>query len=55
MLMDYRGVKASELIKKLQSLIKQYGDLEVYKDRNGNTRPIYCVDFIKNENIFELI
>jgi len=50
-----RGVKASELIKKLQSLIDEYGDLEVYKDRNGDARPIYCADYYKNENRFELI
>ena len=55
MLMEYRGIKASELIEKLQSLIEQYGDLEVYKDRNGNARPIYWADFIKNENRFELV
>lgn len=50
-----RGVKASELIKKLQSLISQYGDLDVFKEHNGNARPIYCVDYYKNENRFELI
>ena len=50
-----RGVKALELIKKLQSLIDEYGDLEVYKDRNGDARPIYCADYYKNENRIELI
>ena len=38
-----RGVKASELIQKLETLIQQYGDLEVYKDTNGNARPVYIV------------
>ena len=50
-----RGVKASELILKLQLLMEQYGDCEVYKDRNGDARPIYCADYYKNENRIELI
>jgi hypothetical protein len=49
-----RGVKASELIKLLQSLISQYGDLDVYKEHNGNARPIYFVEYYQPENHFEL-
>ena len=49
-----RGIKASELIKKLQDLIEKHGDLEVYKERNGNARPIYFVDHYQQENHYEL-
>lgn len=49
-----RGVKASELIKLLQDLISQYGDLDVFKERNGNARPIYFVEYYQPENHFEL-
>lgn len=49
-----RGVKASELIKLLQDLISQYGDLDVYKERNGDARPIYFVEYYQKENHFEL-
>ncbi len=50
-----RGVKASELIKLLQDLISQYGDLDVYKERNGDARPIYFVEYYSNTDYFELI
>jgi len=53
LLMD-RGVKASELIRLLQSLISQYGDLDVFKERNGNARPIYFAEYYQPENHFEL-
>lgn len=49
-----RGVKASELIRLLQSLISQYGDLNVFKERNGNASPIYFAEYYKPENYFEL-
>lgn len=49
-----RGVKASELIKLLQDLISQYGDLDIYKERNGDARPIYFAEYYQKENHFEL-
>lgn len=53
MLMN-RGMKASELIEKLQRLTSLYGDLEVFKERNGDARPIYFADYYQKENHFEV-
>lgn len=50
-----RGLKASEIIDKLQFLIKEYGDLEVFKERTGNFRPVYCIEYYKNENHIEIL
>lgn len=49
-----RGIKASELVQKLQDLIKEYGDLDVYKEQNGNIRPIYFITHYPNTDYFEL-
>ena len=49
-----RGVKASELIRLLQDLISQHGDLDVFKERNGSARPIYFAEYYQQENHFEL-
>ena len=53
--MKYRGIKASELIEELQKHIEKFGDLYVYKDSNGNSRPVYCVSHYPNENKFEIL
>lgn len=52
--MNNRAIKASELIKLLQSFMSQYGDLGVFKERNGNASPIYFVEYYQPENHFEL-
>lgn len=49
-----RGLTASELIERLQKLMEQHGDIEVFKERNGNARPIYFVDYYQKENHFEV-
>ena len=49
-----RGLLASELINLLNNLIDKYGDLEVYKETNGNTRPIYFGEYYPLEKHFEL-
>lgn len=49
-----RGLTASELINRLQSLIDKYGDVEVFKERNGNARPIYFAEYYQTENHIEL-
>ena len=50
-----RGVKASELIRLLQDLISQHGDLDVFKERNGSARPIYFAEYYQQENHFEFL
>ena len=55
MLMGHRGIKASELIEELQKYIKEFGDLYIYKEVNGNSRPIYCINHYPNENKFEIL
>ena len=49
-----RGLLASELINLLNDLIDKYGDLEVYKEINGNIRSIYFAEYYQPENHFEL-
>ncbi len=52
--MEYRGIKASELIKELKKYIHQFGDLYVVKNKNGDIWPIYFINHFPNTNYFEL-
>ena len=54
MFMEYRGVKASELIKQLKTYMEKFGDLYVYKEKCGDVRPIYFVNHYSNTDYFEL-
>jgi len=51
---NYRGVKASELIKQLQAYKKQFGDLYVCKEKGGNIYPIHFINHYPNTDYFEL-
>jgi hypothetical protein len=50
-----RGIKASELVKRIQQLIDQYGDLYIYKDIVRDARPAYWVDYNQLNNRFEIV
>jgi len=50
-----QSIKASELILMLQNIIDKHGDIQVFKEKNGNPMPIHCVEYFRNENHFELI
>ena len=52
--MEYRGIKASELIKELKKYISQFGDLYVCKEKNGDIRPIFFINHYPNTDYFEL-
>ena len=52
--MEYRGIKASELIKELKKYIDQFGDLYVCKDKNGDIRPIFFITHYPNTDYIEL-
>lgn len=55
MLMDnYKGIKASELIKQLKTYINKFGDLYVCKEKNGYVRPINFINHYPNTDYFEL-
>jgi len=54
MCMINRGITASELIKSLQKLVDEYGDVPVYQQKNGNIRPIYFAEYYKLEKHIEL-
>ncbi len=54
MLMEYRGIKASELIKELKKFMNEFGDLYVCKERNGDIRPIYFITHYPNTDYLEL-
>lgn len=42
------------LTEELHDVIVKVGDLDVYKERNGNARPIYFAEYYQPENHFEL-
>lgn len=50
-----RGLKTSELIQELKKYIDNFGDLYVYKEKNGDVRPIYCINHYQNTDYVELI
>ena len=50
-----RGLKASELVQELEKCIDNFGDLYVYKEKNGDVRPIYCINHYQNTDYVELI
>ena len=54
MLMEYRGIKASELIKQLKTYMNKFGDLYVCKEKNGDIRPIHFINHYPNTDYFEL-
>ena len=51
---NYNGIKASALIKELNLYINKFGDLYVYKEKNGNIYPIHCITHYPNSECFEL-
>ena len=51
---EYRGIKASELIKQLRIYINKFGDLYICKDKNGDAFPIYSLNHYPNTDYFEL-
>ena len=51
---DYRGIKASELIKQLKTYMNKFGDLYVCKEKNGDIRPIHFINHYPNTEYFEL-
>lgn len=48
------GIKASELIKQLKIYISKFGDLNVYKEKNGNIYPVHFINHFPNTDYFEL-
>ena len=50
----YKGIKASELIKELKKYIKNYGDLYICREKNGDARPIHFITYFPNSDYFEL-
>lgn len=50
-----RGLKTSELMQELKKCIDNFGDLYVYKEKNGDARPIYCINHYPNTDYVELI
>jgi hypothetical protein len=51
---DYRGIKASELVKQLKTYINKFGDLYVFKEKNGNIYPVHFINHFPNTDYFEL-
>ena len=55
MLMDNcKGIKASELIKQLKTYMNKFGNLYMYKEKNGDVRPINFINHYPNTDYFEL-
>lgn len=55
MLMDNcYGIKASDLIKELKIYMNKFGDLYVFKEKNGDIRPIHSITHYPNSEYFEL-
>jgi len=53
--MNIRGIKATELVNKINELVDKYGDTEIFINKNGNIRPIYSAEYYLNEKYIELI
>ena len=51
---NYRGIKASDLIKQLKTYMNKFGDLYVCKDKCGDIIPISCINHYPNTDYFEL-
>jgi len=52
--MEYKGIKASELIKQLKIYMNKFGDLYVCKEKNGDISPIFFINHYPNTDYFEL-
>lgn len=56
MLMDnYKGIKASELIKQLKIYMNKFGDLYICKENEKEICPICSINHYPNTDYFELI
>lgn len=52
--MEYRGIKATELVNIINEIISKHGDMEVYVNKSGNIRPIHFADYYIYDNHIEL-
>jgi hypothetical protein len=52
--MEYKCIKASELIKQLKIYMNKFGDLYVYKEKGGDVSPIHFINHYPNTDYFEL-
>ena len=51
---NYRGVKASDLIKQLKTYMNKFGDLYICKEKGGDIFPVHFINHYPNTDYFEL-